>query len=456
MRMVDLIEKKKLAGVHDAAEIRFIVNGYTAGEIPDYQMAAWLMAVRFHSLSPNETVNLTMAMAESGRQLDLSKIDGVKIDKHSTGGVADTTTLIVVPLVAAAGVKVAKMSGRGLGFTGGTIDKLESIPGFRTNLSTEEFIDQIRRVGMAIISQTADIAPADGKIYALRDVTATVDSLPLIAASVMSKKIAAGANKILLDVKFGSGAFMKTLPAAIELAQVMVDIGTGTGRQTEAMLSSMEQPLGTEIGNSREVAEAIEVLSGGGDSRLRDFCLEMAARMLVMAKPELGLAAAAEKLRQLLENGAGLAKFREFVEAQGGDGRVTTDLTLLGRAACSLPITAQTAGFIGAMHSAELGRAAILLGAGREKKGDAVDLTAGIKIHKRCGDAVAVGDVLATLFFNPQIDPVKTSDIVTQSIEIAAAPRPCAPLIAGIVDAAGWHAWESEKQQSNDNVSLPH
>ncbi len=456
MRMVDLIEKKKLAGVHDNAEIRFIVNGYTAGEIPDYQMAAWLMAVRFHSLSRAETVDLTLAMAESGRQLDLSKIDGVKIDKHSTGGVADTTTLIVIPLVAAAGVNVAKMSGRGLGFTGGTIDKLESIPGFRTSLSTEEFIDQIRRVGMAIISQTADIAPADGKIYALRDVTATVDSLPLIAASVMSKKIAAGADKILLDVKFGSGAFMKTLPEAIELAQVMVDIGTGIGRQTEAMLSSMEQPLGTEIGNSREVAEAIDVLSGGGDSRLRDFCLEMAARMIVMAKPELGIAAAEKQIRQLLVTGVGLAKLREFIEAQGGDGRVVADLSLLGRAAGSLPITAQATGFVGAMHSAELGRAAILLGAGREKKGDAVDLNAGIKIHKRCGDAVEVGEVLATLFFNPQIDPLQAGNIVAQSIEITAAPRPCALLIAGIVDAAGWHAYESEKQQSNDNVSLPH
>jgi pyrimidine-nucleoside phosphorylase len=419
-------------------------------------MAAWLMAVRFHSLSRAETVDLTLAMAESGRQLDLSKIDGVKIDKHSTGGVADTTTLIVIPLVAAAGVKVAKMSGRGLGFTGGTIDKLESIPGFRTSLTTAEFVDQISRVGMAIISQTADIAPADGKIYALRDVTATVDSLPLIAASVMSKKIAAGADKILLDVKFGSGAFMKTLPEAVELAQVMVDIGNGIGRETEAIISSMEQPLGTEIGNSREVAEAIEVLSGGGDSRLRDFCLEMAARMIVMAKPELEIAAVAANLRQLLATGVGLAKLREFIEAQGGDGRVVADLSLLGRAACSMPIAAQAAGFVGAMHSAELGRAAILLGAGREKKGDTVDLTAGIKINKRCGDAVKVGDVLATLFFNQQIDPLQAGNIVTQSIEIAAEPRPCALLIAGIVDAAGWHAFESEMQQSNDNISLPH
>jgi pyrimidine-nucleoside phosphorylase len=441
MRMVDLIEKKKLADVHDTSEIRFIVNGYTAGEIPDYQMAAWLMAVRFHPLNRVETVDLTLAMAESGRQLDLSGIDGVKVDKHSTGGVADTTTLIVTPLVAAAGVKVAKMSGRGLGFTGGTIDKLESIPGFRTSMSSGEFIEQIRRVGMAIISQTPDIAPADGKIYALRDVTATVDSLPLIAASVMSKKIAAGADKILLDVKFGSGAFMKTLPEAIELAQVMVDIGTGTGRETVAMLSSMEEPLGTEIGNSREVAEAIEVLSGNGDSRLRDFCLAMAARMVVMAKPELGPVIAAEKIRQLLTHGAGLAKLREFIEAQGGDGRVVSAPELLGNAACALPVYAQVKGFIGAMDSAELGRAAILLGAGREKKGDAVDLTAGIKIHKRCGEAVDVGEVLATLHYNFHIDPAPASRLVLRSVQINESKPRSPQLIAGIVDLSGWQAF---------------
>ena len=271
MRMVDLIEKKKLAGVHDAAELRYIVDGYTAGAIPDYQMAAWLMAVRLRTLSREETVELTLAMAESGRQLDLSQIAGIKVDKHSTGGVADTTTLIVTPLVAAAGVKVAKMSGRGLGFTGGTIDKLESIPGFRTALTIDEFVGQVQRIGLAITSQTPDIAPADGKIYALRDVTATVDSLPLIAASVMSKKIAAGADKILLDVKYGSGAFMKTLTEAEELALLMVDIGDGVGRETLAMISSMEEPLGTGIGNSLEIAEAIEILSGGCDRRLCGF-----------------------------------------------------------------------------------------------------------------------------------------------------------------------------------------
>jgi pyrimidine-nucleoside phosphorylase len=438
MRMVDLIERKKQAEAHSEAEIRYIVRGYTLGEIPDYQMAAWLMAVRFNSLCREETVTLTMAMAESGRQLDLSGVEGVKVDKHSTGGVADTTTLIVGPLVAAAGVKVAKMSGRGLGFTGGTIDKLESIPGFRTSLNAEQFVAQVKRTGLAIMGQSADIAPADGKIYALRDVTATVDSLPLIASSVMSKKIAAGADKILLDVKFGSGAFMKTLPDAAKLARDMVDIGNGIGRETVAMISSMEEPLGTCIGNSLEVAEAIEVLSGTGDKRLRDFCVAMAARMLLLAKPEMNLAMAMGEIRKLLDSGAGLAKFQQFVVAQGGDGRVTEDPGLLGTAAQSAVLFVPEAGYIHSINSAELGRASILLGAGRAKKGDPIDLTAGIKLHKRCGDSVEVGDALATLYFSDRVNPSKALGIVKDSIRFSPAPQVGVPLIAGMVDASGW------------------
>lgn len=438
MRMVDLLEQKKQSGTHSADEIRFIVNGYTQGEIPDYQMAAWLMAVRLRSLCREETVALTLAMAESGQQLDLSALDGVIVDKHSTGGVADTTTLIVVPLVAAAGVKVAKMSGRGLGFTGGTIDKLESIPGFRTSLSTEQFIEQVKQVGMAIMSQTSDVAPADGKIYALRDVTATVDSLPLIASSVMSKKIAAGADKILLDVKFGSGAFMKTLPAAIELAKTMVDIGSGVGRETVAMISSMEEPLGTGIGNSLEVVEAVEILSGAGDMRLREFCVEMAARMLLLAKPKLNLSEAVEEILELLDSGAGLAKFRQFVIAQGGDGRVTEDPEILGTAARSAELLASETGYIHSMDSAELGRAAILLGAGRAKKDDPIDLTAGIKLNTRCGEAVLVDDVLATLYFSERINPSAALAIMAKAIHFSAEPHVRLPLIAGIVDASGW------------------
>ena len=297
MRMVDLIEKKKRGGVHDDFEIRRIVEGYLAGEIPDYQMSAWLMAVWFRGLSKAETVELTLAMAQSGKILDLSMIEGVKVDKHSTGGVADTTTLIVAPLAASLGIKVAKMSGRGLGFTGGTIDKLEAIPGFRTTLEITEFIDQVRRIGLAIIGQTHDLAPADGKIYELRDVSATVDSLPLIAASVMSKKIAAGADKILLDVKFGSGAFMKELDSAKELARLMVEIGNGAGRQTAALVTGMAEPLGTAIGNSLEVREAVEVLSGAGDMRLRDFCLFMAEKLLLLADSLVRLSPGAGELK---------------------------------------------------------------------------------------------------------------------------------------------------------------
>lgn len=439
MRMVDLIEKKKLGGCHDAAEIRFIIQGFNMGEIPDYQMAAWLMAVWFRGLTAPETVALTLAMADSGMKMDLSPVEGVKVDKHSTGGVADTTTLVVAPLAAAAGVKVAKMSGRGLGFTGGTIDKLESIPGMRTSLAASEFIRQVQQVGMAVMGQTADIAPADGKIYALRDVTATVDSIPLIAASVMSKKIAAGADKILLDVKYGSGAFMKRISDAAELAGVMVDIGTGAGRETVAVISSMEEPLGTAIGNSLEVSEAIGILSGEGDARLREFCIVLAAKMLMMAKPWLDSTTAAATIAGLLDNGAALDKFGEFVTAQGGNGRVVHEPGLLGTAARTLEIRTEAAGYITGMNSAELGRVAILLGAGRSKKGDAVDLTAGVKLHRRCGEYVAGGDLLATLFFSDRVDPTEAEALILSSIHLGDAPQPRRPLIAGTVDSLGWH-----------------
>lgn len=439
LRMVDLIEKKKQGKSHDEAEIRFIVRGYTAGELPDYQMSAWLMAVWFRGLSTSETAWLTMAMAHSGKIVDLSEIDGIKVDKHSTGGVGDTTTLIITPLVAAAGVKVAKMSGRGLGFTGGTIDKLEAIPGFRTSLATGEFTDQLQRVGMAVMGQTDDLAPADGKIYALRDVSATVDSIPLIAASVMSKKIAAGADKILLDVKYGSGAFMKTVAAATELARVMVGIGTDAGRETTAVISSMEEPLGTTIGNSLEVAEAIEVLSGKGDSRLRDYCIFLAAKMLLLAKPLLSMTAATDTIRGLLDSGAGLAKFGEFVEAQGGDRRIVQETHLLRQASRKMELRAAHEGYIVRMDSAEIGRAAILLGAGRAKKGDSIDLAAGIKLHRRCGEFIAAGDVLATLFFNEMIEPARAGLLIEKSIHIGKKKIPAGALIAGTVASSGWH-----------------
>ncbi|NMC32995.1 MAG: thymidine phosphorylase [Veillonellaceae bacterium] len=438
MRMPDLIDRKKRGGVHAAAELDYIIQEYMAGNIPDYQISAWLMAIWFQGLNPAETVQLTLAMAHSGQILDLSGIEGVKVDKHSTGGVADTTTLIVAPLVAAAGVKVAKMAGRGLGFTGGTIDKLESIPGFRTGLSTTEFVEQVRRVGLAIVGQTADLAPADGKIYALRDVTATVDSLPLIAASVMSKKLAAGADKILLDVKFGSGAFMKSLDHAKELARLMVDIGGSAGRQTAAVVTNMSEPLGTAIGNSLEVLEALEVLSGSGDRRLRDFCLFLAVRLLVLANPALGMAAATTALSDKLQSGAALAKFQEFITAQGGDGRVATEPDRLGRAACSQEICADRAGYVIRLDAARLGQAAILLGAGRVRKSDAIDLQAGIRLRRRCGEYVRNGDLLATLFYRSGIDPAPARRAVESAIELGEQPPATVPLIAGIMDEAGW------------------
>lgn len=443
--MVDLIETKKRAGCHSEAELRFIVEGCTSGEIPDYQLAAWLMAVWFRGLDPAETTALTLAMAGSGETMDLSPVHGVKVDKHSTGGVADTTTLIVAPLVAAAGVKVAKMSGRGLGFTGGTIDKLESVPGFRTTLDRQEFLSQVQRVGIAVMGQTDRIAPADGKLYALRDVTGTVDSIPLIAASVMSKKLAAGADKILLDVKYGSGAFMKDLSAAVGLAGVMVGIGTAAGKETEAVVSSMEAPLGTAIGNSMEVLEAVEVLSGGGDDRLRDFCIFLAAKMLRLADPTLDSAAAAARVGNLLERGAGKAKFQEFLQAQGGDGRIVEDPSLMGEASCSLDCRAEQSGYILRMDSAELGRAAILLGAGRNKKGDPIDPLAGIKLHRRCGDRVETGESLATLRYGTGVDAAEAEAIIRRSIHLSASPAEPGPLIAGLFDKEGWHPDESAR-----------
>lgn len=442
MRMVDLIEKKKTGGVHDEVEIRHIVEGVMTGEIPDYQISAWLMAVWFRGLSKAEMVELTLAMAQSGKILDLSMIEGVKVDKHSTGGVADTTTLIVAPLAASLGLKVAKMAGRGLGFTGGTIDKLESIPGFRTTLGTAEFIDQVRRIGLAIVGQTSELAPADGKIYALRDVSATVDSLPLIAASVMSKKIAAGADKILLDVKFGGGAFMKDIESAKKLAQVMVDIGIGAGRQTVALVTGMAEPLGTAIGNSLEVREALEVLSGAGDRRLRDFCLFMAIRLLMLADPGCNSATAVAAVRTALDRGAALSKFQEFVVAQGGDARFMTEPERLGVAERSLEIRSEREGYILGLDSARLGHAAILLGAGRAQKDDVIDLTAGIRLHRRCGDFVQAGELMATLYYKASVDPTPARRRVEEAIAMGTAAKKGEPLIAGILDEMGWQSLE--------------
>jgi pyrimidine-nucleoside phosphorylase len=386
------------------------------------------------------TAALTLAMANSGTTVDLSAIPGVKVDKHSTGGVADTTTLVLAPLVAAAGVPVAKMSGRGLGFTGGTIDKLEAIPGFRTALSGGEFLANLGAIGVAITGQTADIAPADGKLYALRDVTGTIESIPLIASSIMSKKIAAGADKILLDVKTGSGAFMKTPEDAVKLAEAMVAIGARVGRETMAVISSMHEPLGLAVGNSLEVAEAIDILAGtGGAPELREVCLTLGAYMLVLAGRAADFAAGYAELDALLASKAALAKFAALVATQGGNPDIITNRALLPLATNRHTVVCPENGFVQAVDAARIGHAAMLLGAGREYKGQQIDLGAGLMMHCRLGDKLAQGQPLATLYTS---DPAKlplATDIFRDAVTIGPVPVARPQLILGTVTAAGVH-----------------
>ncbi len=438
LRMVDLIEKKKEGLALSDAEIQFIVQDYTAGEIPDYQMAAWLMAVYFKGMTPQEIAAMTLVMASSGTMVDLTMVPGIKVDKHSTGGVADTTTLVVAPLVAAAGVPVAKMSGRGLGFTGGTIDKLDAIPGLISRLAQQEFVDALCQHGIAIIGQSKDIAPADGKIYALRDVTSTVASIPLIASSIMSKKIASGADKILLDVKVGNGAFMKDLPDAIALAETMVNIGKLVGRETRAIISSMEEPLGLAIGNSLEVEEAIDILSGKGSSSLREVCVYLSAMMLLMGQKAATLEEATTKITALLDSGAGLNKFREFITSQGGNAALIEKRNLLPRAAQCIDVLAEQSGYIQSVHAAQLGYSAMTLGAGREFKGQEIDLAAGIMLHCRIGDAVKAGQVLATIYANKQDKVASAKQLIIDAIKIAEKAVPRTKLILGSVDQNGF------------------
>ena len=396
MRMVDIIAKKERKLPLSEKEIAYFVKGVTGGSIPDYQITAFLMAVYFTGMNVEETVLLTRYMVNSGDRVDLSSIVGMKVDKHSTGGVGDKTTLIIAPLAAACGVKVGKMSGRGLGHTGGTLDKMESIPGMRVNLSKTEFFDIVNTIGVCVIGQTGNICPADKKMYALRDVTATVQSLPLIASSVMSKKLAAGADCILLDVKVGSGAFMKTKEEAIALAQVMVDIGTAEGRRTGAMITNMDVPLGRNIGNALEVAEAVQTLRGEGPEDLTILSLELAARMIFLA----GMGSPEEcytKAKDALYDGRGLAIFEKMVQAQGGDIRVIQNTELLPKAAIVYEVRAEEDGYIGLMDTEACGIAAGMLGAGRETKDSAIDYSAGIVLLKKTGDKVASGDVIALL-----------------------------------------------------------
>lgn len=397
MRMYDVILKKRQGVELSNKEIQWLIRGYVEGNIPDYQMSAFLMAVMFKGMTTKELGTFTMAMAHSGDMVNLSAIKGIKVDKHSTGGVGDKTTLVIASLVAACGGVVAKMSGRGLGHTGGTIDKMESIPGLKTELSEEAFRNQVNNIGVAVIGQSSNIAPADKKIYALRDVTATVDSIPLIASSIMSKKLASGADAILLDVKVGSGAFMKSLDEAHTLAQTMVDIGRENNRIVKAVITDMDRPLGYAIGNALEIAEVIQTLRGHGPRDLTDECLVMAAYLLVMSeKGDYDTCYA--KVQTALQNGEGLAKLRELIVSQGGDGHVVDDISLLGQSRFTYDIKTHSAGYITHMDTEACGIASVMLGAGRTVKDGPIDMTAGIVMHKKTGDVIAEGDVIATLY----------------------------------------------------------
>lgn len=397
MRMYDVILKKRQGIELSDKEIQWLIRGYVEGNIPDYQMSAFLMAIMFKGMTTKELGTFTMAMAHSGDMVNLSAIKGIKVDKHSTGGVGDKTTLVIASLVAACGGVVAKMSGRGLGHTGGTIDKIESIPGLKTELSEEAFRNQVNNIGVAVIGQSSNIAPADKKIYALRDVTATVDSIPLIASSIMSKKLASGADAILLDVKVGSGAFMKSLDEAHTLAQTMVDIGRENKRIVKAVITDMDRPLGYAIGNALEIAEVIQTLRGHGPRDLTDECLVMAAYLLVMSeKGDYDTCYA--KVQSALQNGDGLAKLRELIISQGGDGRVVDNISLLGQSQFTYDIKTSSAGYITHMDTEACGIASVMLGAGRTVKDGPIDMTAGIVMHKKTGDSIAEGDIIATLY----------------------------------------------------------
>lgn len=401
MRILDLIEKKKRGNALSEVEIRYVVEGITHGDLPEYQVSALLMAIWFKGMTEEETNLLTMAMVESGDQIDLSSIEGVKVDKHSTGGVGDKVSLVVIPLVSALGVPVAKMSGRGLGHTGGTIDKLESIPGFNIELSMEQFIRNVNEHKMAIVGQTGDLTPADKKLYALRDVTATVDSIPLIASSIMSKKIASGSDAIVLDVKVGNGAFMKTVEEARLLAKAMVRIGNGLGRRTVAVLTNMNEPLGHEVGNANEVLEAVDVLRGEGPEDLTNVSITVAAHMAVLGGAAASLEEAEQKLRSLIASGKALAQFRKLVEIQGGDPDFI-EKRKLKEAALRIPVIAKTAGHVHEIKAEEIGTAAMLLGAGRATKEDHIDYAAGISLRKKVGDAVEAGETLCMLLTNKE------------------------------------------------------
>lgn len=428
MRMVDLIEKKRGNLELTTSEIQFIIDNYTNGTIPDYQMSAMLMAIYFNGMTERERADMTMAMVHSGDVIDLHEIEGIKVDKHSTGGVGDTTTLVLGPLVAAVGVPVAKMSGRGLGHTGGTIDKLESVPGFTVEIPKEKFIELVNDDKLAVIGQTGNLTPADKKLYALRDVTATVDSIPLIASSIMSKKIAAGADAIVLDVKTGAGAFMKTTEQAVELAQAMVNIGNNVGRNTMAVISDMSQPLGLAIGNALEVKEAIETLQGNGPEDLTELCLALGSFMVVLAKKAATQEEARAMLEEVIANGKALDVFKTFLSAQGGDASVVDEPEKLPTANYQIPLLAQTDGFVKELIADEIGTAAMMLGAGRATKDSIIDLAVGIMLHKKIGDQVKKGEPLLTIHSNKE-DIENVKELLYRSITISSDKVEAPPLI---------------------------
>jgi pyrimidine-nucleoside phosphorylase len=436
MHAVEIIEKKRDGFILSSEEISWFIDAYTKGTLPDYQVAAWLMAVYLRGMNREETVHLTLAMAQSGETLDLSDITDYAVDKHSSGGVGDKTTLVVLPLVASCGVPVAKMSGRGLGFSGGTLDKLESIAGFRVNLSGEEFRRLARQHGLVLAGQSVQLAPADGKLYALRDVTGTVSSLPLIASSIMSKKIAGGSHGMVLDVKTGSGAFMKNLDAARDLAQTMVDIGRDAGRDVIAVISDMNQPLGQAVGNALEVMEAIETLNGQGPQDFRDHCLDIAAYMLRLAgrgERWQDLDAVRNLLAQQLTNGEALAKFREMVEAQGGDVSMVDDPSRLPQAQFQETVNAQQAGFVAQVVAIDVANAACYLGAAREKKEDSIDPAVGVRVLVKVGDHVEVGQPLAIIYANHQDKVPMAREYLQHAIKFRDVPVDPLPLFYDVL-----------------------
>lgn len=419
MRMYDIIEKKRDGKELTEDEIYFFINGYTKGDIPDYQVSALLMAIYFQDMTEKERAILTKAMVESGDQINLAQINGIKVDKHSTGGVGDTTTLVLAPLVASVGAPVAKMSGRGLGHTGGTIDKLESVPGFHTEITNEEFIELVNKNKVSVIGQTGNLTPADKKLYSLRDVTATVNSIPLIASSIMSKKIASGADAIVLDVKTGAGAFMKDLDDAQALAKAMVSIGNQVGRNTMAVISDMSQPLGLAIGNSLEVKEAIDTLQGKGPEDLTELCLVLGSQMVVLAQKANTIEEARKMLEENLSNGKALEYFKTFLASQGGDASVVDNVELLPKASKQIDVLADQSGTIQTIIADGVGTAAMLLGAGRATKESEIDLAAGIMLHKKVGDTVQEGEALLTLHTNTDnvesvVELIKESIVITK------------------------------------------